>query len=141
MRVNFIKLSENAQVPTYAKPGDSGADLYCAGADKDPLWPGESRVFWSDIGVELPDGFEAQVRPRSGLSARGIQCAWGTVDNQYRGNIGVCLTNTTREPYQVRPGDRIAQLVIAPVVRASFEEVDALDATERSVGGFGSTGL
>jgi dUTP pyrophosphatase len=138
--VKFIKFSDHARVPTYANPGDSGADIYCAGIDKDPLWPDETRVFWSDIGIELPPGYEAQVRPRSGLSSRGIICPLGTVDNNYRGNIGVALTNTTREPYPVRPGDRIAQLVIAPVSRAMFEAVEELSPSERGASGFGSTG-
>lgn len=128
--------------PAYARPGDAGADLRSR-VDL-VLAPGRRALVPTGIAVALPEGYAGFVHPRSGLAARhGITVvnAPGTVDAGYRGEIMVTLLNTDAEqPFEVRRGDRIAQLVIQPVVRARFEPVDALPGSERGAAGFGSTG-
>jgi dUTP pyrophosphatase len=107
------------------------------------LLPGERRLVPTGLSIELPEGFEAQVRPRSGLALKhGVTClnSPGTIDADYRGEVGVILANLGREPFPVRRGDRIAQLVVAPVARAELREVVALSDSSRGQGGFGSTG-
>jgi dUTP pyrophosphatase len=138
--VKYKKFSESAREPTYAHDSDAGADLYVASDEREPLWPDETRTFFTDLGIELPVGYEAQVRPRSSLSKRGIIAHFGTCDAWFRGNIGIVLTNTTRELFVVSRGDRIAQLVIAPVTRGVFECVDELGTGDRAERGWGSTG-
>ncbi len=106
--------------------------------------PGERALVPTGLRIALPDGYEAQVRPRSGLALRSgvvLPNAPGTIDADYRGEIQVILWNAGRVPFEVRRGDRIAQLVVAPVVRAEWEERATLDDTERGAGGFGHTGL
>jgi len=106
--------------------------------------PGEWRLIPTGLSIALPEGYEAQVRPRSGLAARhAISCVNtpGTVDSDYRGEIKVNLINHGREPFTLQRGDRIAQMIIAPVIQAVWEEVDDLGDTERGAGGFGSTGV
>ncbi|MGF3055290.1 dUTP diphosphatase [Microbacterium sp. YY-01] len=129
-------------VPVYAHPGDAGADLVATHAVA--LQPGERALVGTGVRIALPEGFAAFVVPRSGLAARhGITVvnAPGTVDAGYRGEIKVCLLNTDRhEAYEVAEGDRIAQLIIMPVVHARFIPVEDLDSTTRGDGGFGSTG-
>ncbi len=129
-------------LPAYAQHGDAGADL--ATAVDVELAPGERAVVPTGVAVAVPDGFAAFVHPRSGLAARhGITLvnAPGTIDSGYRGEIQVVLLNTDpRETVRLRRGDRIAQLVIQPVVRAIFHPVEELSASERGSGGFGSTG-
>jgi len=128
-------------LPRYETPGAAGLDLR---ADEPfSLAPGERRLVPTGLAVELPPGHEGQVRPRSGLAARhgvGMVNAPGTIDADYRGEIGVLLVNHGRDPVSFSRGDRIAQLVIAPVVRAEVELVDELSDTSRGGGGFGSTG-
>ena len=106
--------------------------------------PGARALVPTGFSIALPPGFEAQVRPRSGLAIRsGVTClnAPGTIDADYRGEVRVVLANFGNEPFVVRRGDRIAQIVVAPVARASFDLVDELPPTERGAGGFGSTGV
>lgn len=128
--------------PTYAHPGDAGADLRAAEAVE--LGPGERATIGTGVAIALPDGYAAFVMPRSGLAARhGITIvnAPGTVDAGYRGEIRVTVLNTDpRETFSVQVGDRIAQLVIQPVVRAHFVPVAALPRSHRGERGFGSTG-
>jgi len=116
----------------------------CAAVEQDvTLRPGESALIPTGIAIALPEGFEAQVRPRSGLAAKyqvTVLNAPGTIDADYRGEVKVILVNLGTEPATIAPGDRIAQLVAAPVSRASFEAAAALAPTERGAGGFGSTG-
>jgi dUTP pyrophosphatase len=130
-------------VPGYAHPGDAGADLHSAEAVV--LAPGERALVGTGVSIALPDGYAAFVVPRSGLAAKhGITIvnSPGTVDAGYRGEIKVALLNTDQaESYSIAVGDRIAQLVIMPVVRAEFVPVDRLPGSKRDVGGFGSTGL
>jgi dUTP pyrophosphatase len=138
--VKFKKLSDLGRPPAYAKDGDSGADLYAADVGSGILWPSETRVIWTDIAIELPVGYEAQIRPRSSLSAKGILVHLGTVDQGYRGPLGVTMTNTGDDRYIIQRGDRVAQLVIAPVARVAFEETEELTPSERGASGYGSSG-
>jgi dUTP pyrophosphatase len=130
-------------LPAYATEGSAGMDLLAAvGADM-ALAPGARALVPTGISIALPEGYEAQVRPRSGLALRhGITVlnAPGTIDSDYRGEIGVILANLGTEPFVIRRGDKIAQLVIAPVTRAAWRETGALPPSVRGAGGFGSTG-
>ncbi len=130
-------------LPRYQSDQAAGLDL-CADIDADwTLAPLARRAVPTGIAIALPEGHEAQVRPRSGLALRhGITCinSPGTIDADYRGEIQVLLVNLSGEPYTLRRGERIAQLVVAPVVHAVLEEVDTLPTTVRGEGGFGSTG-
>jgi dUTP pyrophosphatase len=137
MRVGSI----TTPIPTYAKPGDSGLDLSAAIAEPWIILPGTRALIPTGWAFELPHGLEGQVRPRSGLSfRRGLVAVFGTVDSGYRGQVSVNLANIGAEPQTIQPGDRIAQFVIAPVMRAALAEVATLGETERGAGGFGSTG-
>jgi dUTP pyrophosphatase len=121
----------------------SGMDLYAAVKEEIFLNPGQRRLIPTGIAVSVPEGYEAQVRPRSGLALKdGISLANtpGTIDADYRGEIGVLLINLGERPFQVKRGDRIAQMVIVPVAKAELEWVEDLDETPRSGGGFGHTG-
>ncbi len=132
-------------LPAYQSVLAAGADLLAACPQEAPvvLAPGRHALIATGLALALPAGFEAQVRPRSGLAARhGVTVlnAPGTIDADYRGELKVLLINHGREPFTIRRGDRIAQLVFAPVLRARFELRRELDATRRGEGGFGSTG-
>ena len=136
------QLDAGLDLPTYARPGDAGADL--RSAEDFVLEPGERRLVGTGVAIALPPGFAAFVHPRSGLAANfgvGVVNAPGTVDAGYRGEIKVCLINTDRD-HAVRfsRGDRIAQLVVQRVDRAAFVVVPQLPASERGSGGYGSTG-
>lgn len=129
-------------LPSRATPGSAGFDL-CAAADV-ILAPGQREAIPTGLQLAIPAGFEGQVRPRSGLALRhGVTVlnAPGTVDSDYRGELAVLLINLGADSFSVRRGDRIAQLVLAPVAPARVEAVEVLDLTERGSGGFGSTGL
>lgn len=133
-------------LPAYETALAAGMDLRAAVADEAPLTlqPGERHAVPTGLSFALPPGFEGQVRPRSGLAARqGVTTlnTPGTIDADYRGEVKVILINLGQEPVTVRRGDRIAQLVIAPVVQAEWREVETLDETARGAGGFGSTGI
>jgi dUTP pyrophosphatase len=140
--VSWRRLQPTAVVPTYARPGDAGADLSCC-ADF-TLGPGERRLVGTGVAVALPEGWAGFVHPRSGLAARfGVTVlnAPGTVDAGYRGEILVCLLNTDRDaPVSFAAGDRIAQLVVQQVARVRFEAADELPPSGRGTGGHGSTG-
>lgn len=141
MTVRFKKINPEATMPAYAHPGDAGLDV--RSVEDLTIQPGKRALVKTGLVVELPDGFEAQVRPRSGLALKfGVTVlnSPGTIDSGYRGEIGVILVNHGDEPFAVRKGDRIAQIVIASVVRADILEVADVDSTERGEGGFGSTG-
>jgi dUTP pyrophosphatase len=133
-------------LPAYASAGAAGLDLRAATPDGETLeiLPGERHVVPTGIAIALPEGFEAQIRPRSGLARRhGVTClnSPGTVDSDYRGEIAVILINLGHEPFALSRGDRIAQLVVAPVARALWRSVEDLDETGRGSGGFGSSGM
>lgn len=131
------------QLPSYAHPGDAGADLMSAEAAT--LEPGERRLVGTGVSIALPDGYAAFVVPRSGLAAKhGITIVNtpGTIDAGYRGEIKVCLLNTDREnSFSINVGDRIAQMIIMPVTRAHFVPAAELPESPRGEGGFGSTGV
>ncbi|MHB8178171.1 MAG: dUTP diphosphatase [Vulcanimicrobiaceae bacterium] len=145
VRVALLRLPEGEGLvaPSYMSALAAGADL-CAAVPEDlVLAPGERALVPTGFAIALPAGFEAQIRPRSGLALRhGITClnAPGTIDADYRGPLQVILANLGADPVCIRRGDRIAQLVVAPVARAVFEEVVALPASARGASGFGSTG-
>jgi dUTP pyrophosphatase len=140
------KADEDLPLPGFATPGSAGADLRAAIEGEWLLEPGARVRVPTGFALAIPPGYEGQVRPRSGLAlAHGLTLpnAPGTIDSDYRGELQVILHNAGSEPFRLRRGDRIAQLVIAPVASPAFEEVDdaaALGATERGAGGFGHTG-
>ncbi|WP_076487715.1 dUTP diphosphatase [Alkalispirochaeta americana] len=130
-------------LPEYASPGAAGADLRASLSEPVLLQPGERSMVPTGVRLEIPRGFEGQVRPRSGLAARqGITVinAPGTIDCDYRGEVMVPLVNLSDQEFRIEPGDRIAQLVLAPVVQAEFIVAEDLSETGRGSGGFGSTG-
>jgi dUTP pyrophosphatase len=131
-------------LPAYQTTGSGGLDLCAALSEPVVLAPGQHRLFPTGICVEIPDGFEGQVRPRSGLALRhGITVlnSPGTVDSDYRGELGVVLINHGPTPVEIKPLERVAQLVIAPVVKVQLEIVATLSETDRAAGGYGSTGV
>lgn len=137
---------DGLSLPEYQTPGSAGLDLPAAIPADQPivLQPGEWQLIPVGLAIALPEGYEAQVRPRSGLAAKfGISCTNtpGTIDADYRGELRVNLINHGKEPFTVNRGDRIAQMVIAPVTQAVLQPVVDLDETERGEGGFGSTGV
>lgn len=166
MQIKVKKLHPDAQIPVYAKPGDSGFDLIAAEAAL--LAPGETKVIKTNLAFEIPEGYEMQIRPRSGITAKTkLRVQLGTIDSNFRGNVGVIIDNispligwTDNLPqdvkgswiqdykgdgvyygtYLIQKGDRIAQGVISPVKSVSFWVVKELSMTERGIGGFGSTG-
>ena len=132
-------------LPAYATAGAAGADLRANFPDRAgvTMAPGERALIPIGLAMAIPEGYEVQVRPRSGLALKHgvtVANAPGTVDNDYRGPVGVILVNLGDAPFEIAHGDRIAQMVVAPVTQAAFELVDDLDATARGTGGFGSTG-
>ena len=131
-------------LPQYATPQSAGMDIRANLEEPITLQPMERRLIPTGLFIALPEGYEAQVRPRSGLALKkGITVlnAPGTVDADYRGEIGVLLINLSQEPFIVNDGERIAQMVIARHEQGQFEEVDALGETERGTGGYGHTGV
>jgi len=143
VEIRRLPSGKGLPLPAPATEGAAGCDL-CAAVDGDQvLAPGEIALVPTGFAIALPPGIEAQVRPRSGLARRhGITLpnAPGTIDSDYRGEIKVILQNGGREPFALHRGDRIAQMVIAPVLRPRWNEVDELDKTARGAGGFGHTG-
>ncbi|MCL1919563.1 MAG: dUTP diphosphatase [Kiritimatiellaeota bacterium] len=142
MIVKFKKTHPDAVVPSYAHPGDAGMDVCACAALTIP--PGGRALVPAGLVMELPPGTEAQVRPRSGLALKhGVTVlnAPGTIDEGYRGEIGVILVNHGQEPFCVTAGMRVAQMVIAPVLRVDVETVADVSGTVRGTGGFGSTGV
>lgn len=134
---------EDLPLPEYATSGSAGVDLRAAVSDPVTLAPGERQLVSTGLRIALPEGYEAQVRPRSGLAVRygiGMVNSPGTIDADYRGVIQVILINLGQEPFVVRRGDRIAQMVVAPVTRVVWRAVETLDDTDRGNGGFGHTG-
>ena len=132
-------------LPSYQTAGAAGADIRANLPDRTALIlaPGARSLVPTGLRMEIPPGYEVQVRPRSGLALHHgitIPNAPGTIDSDYRGPIGVILLNTGAEPFEIRHGDRIAQLVVAPVAQVPFASVDSLDGTDRDARGFGSTG-
>lgn len=142
-KIEVIKLHPNANIPRYMTTLAAGMDI-CAVVDKQlVIQPGERCLIPTGLAFAIPEGFEVQVRPRSGLAIKhgiGLVNSPGTIDADYRGEIGIILINHGQEDFAINSGDRIAQLVVAPVVQAQLDEVQVLSETERGVGGFGHTG-
>lgn len=141
--VRRIPGNEDIPLPEYATPGSAGLDLRAAVDSDVELLPGERKLIPTGITLAIPEGYEGQVRPRSGLALKhGVSMANtpGTIDSDYRGPVQVIMINLAAEPFIVGRGDRIAQLVIAPVAHARLVEVEALPETARNDGGFGHTG-
>lgn len=145
LRIERLPHAQGLPLPAYETSGSAGMDLRAAVAENSPviLAPGARTLVPTGLKIALEPGFEAQVRPRSGLALKhGITClnSPGTIDSDYRGEVGVILANLGQEPFVIRRGERIAQLVIARHEQAALVEVGALDETARGAGGFGSTG-
>ncbi len=145
MRGGLKRFPESAglPLPEYMSAGAAGADICAAVSEDVRLEPGERALVPAGFSLEIPPGYEVQVRPRSGLALRSgitVLNAPGTIDEDYRGPVGVILVNLGADPFTVRRGDRIAQLVLAPVARAAFLETHEHGETLRGSGGFGSTG-
>ena len=141
IRLKRLPHGEGLPLPAYATEHAAGMDVVAA--ESLALAPGARHAVATGFAIAIPEGYEVQVRPRSGLALKhGITClnTPGTIDADYRGEVKVILANLGPEPFEVVRGERIAQLVPAPVLRASFDEVEDLDATQRGAGGFGSTG-
>jgi dUTP pyrophosphatase len=144
IRIKRLRSDRPVCLPRYMTEGASGMDLFACIEGEWTLQPGDRKLVPTGISVAIPEGFEGQVRPRSGLAVRngiGVVNAPGTIDSDYRGEVGVLLINFGREAMTIRDGDRIAQMIIARVFRAAWEEVDDLPPTGRQEGGFGHTGL
>jgi dUTP pyrophosphatase len=140
--IQRLALGEGLPLPSYATAGAAGMDL--ASAEDGTLAPMERRLFATGFAIALPEGYEAQVRPRSGLAWRNgitLPNSPATIDSDYRGELKVALVNLGTEPFRIERGMRIAQLVVAPVAQVRFDEQAELPASERGEAGFGSTGL
>ena len=142
--VKIQKLNSEAKIPKYMSLGAAGCDV-CACLDETLiLQPGERAAVSTGLAVAIPEGFEIQVRPRSGLAIKKgltVVNAPGTVDSDYRGEVKILMVNLSQEPVTIEHGDRVAQWIVAPVQQIQFNQVEALDETARGVGGFGSTGV
>ena len=142
MTVKFRRIDPSTELPTYAHPGDAGMDI--RSIEELTIAPGARALVHTGLVMMLPPGYEAQVRPRSGLALKNgvtVLNAPGTIDEGYRGEVGVILVNFGSEPFKVEKGAKIAQMVIAPCTRAEIVETDEVDDTVRGTGGFGSSGL
>lgn len=142
MKIRITNTSNNP-LPEYATEHSAGVDLRANLHEAVTLKPLERRLIPTGLSIALPEGYEAQVRPRSGLAyKKGITVlnSPGTIDADYRGDVGVILINLSNEDFVIEPGERIAQMVVAPYTRAEFEEVESLEETARGAGGFGHTG-
>jgi dUTP pyrophosphatase len=144
VRIRRLPAARDLPLPSHASPGSAGVDLRAAVDGEVVLRPGERLLVPTGIVLEIPPGWEGQVRPRSGLALRhgiGIVNAPGTIDSDYRGEVGVILVNLGEAPWSVSRGDRVAQLVISRVEPVEWEEAGSLEDSGRGDGGFGSTGV
>lgn len=146
VNIKIKLLRDGASLPEFQTAGSAGADMYFAPADEQPvtLQPGGRAVLSAGFAMEIPKGYEVQVRPRSGLALKhGITVlnSPGTIDSDYRGEMGVLLINHSSTPFEFKPGDRIAQMVLNEVPACSFTLTDSLSETVRGAGGYGSTGI
>ena len=143
IRIALTRLPHGQDLPLPARATEHAAGLDVVAAEDVTLGPGERHAVATGFAIAIPHGYEVQVRPRSGLALKhGITClnTPGTIDSDYRGEVKVILANLGSDPFEVRRGERIAQLVPAPVLPAEFHEVEVLEETARGAGGFGSTG-
>lgn len=142
LELKIKKLNKNAKLPEYARKGDAGMDIFSI--EERIIKSGENALIKTGIAIELPENTEAQIRPRSGLALKHMITLLnspGTIDEGYRGEIGVIIINHGKKDFFVEKGMKIAQMVIKPIMRVSIKEVNKLSDTERGKGGFGSTGL
>ncbi|MDR1126586.1 MAG: dUTP diphosphatase [Treponema sp.] len=142
-RIKIRRLSPKSRLPRYETEGSAGMDVCAMLAEPVVILSGERTRIPTGFALEIPEGFEAQVRPRSGLAFKQgltVLNAPGTIDSDYRGEVAIVLVNLGDQPVVINDGDRIAQLVFAPITRVQLEETDVLSETDRGIGGFGSTG-
>jgi len=142
-KILIKRLSKKVSLPKYETSGSSGMDLAANVDAKIEINPGETAIIPTGLELSIPSGFEAQIRPRSGLAAKKkitVLNTPGTIDADYRGEVKVILINLSKNIFSVEFGDRIAQMVICPIEQINLQEVDSLDNTKRGSGGFGSTG-
>lgn len=143
IKIEVINMAKDLPLPAYQTELSAGMDLLAAVEEDIFLEPGEIRLIPTGLKIAVPDGYEAQIRPRSGLALKHgismVNCV-GTIDADYRGEVGVILINHGKKPFPIARGERIAQMVINPIVQADFNLVENLDDTERGEGGFGHTG-
>ena len=143
VRILVKKFDKNIKLPTYKTSGSSGMDLVAYIKNKITINPGKTAMIPTGIAVAIPKNYEIQIRPRSGLAAKksiSVLNTPGTVDADYRGEIKIILINLSKKLFVVKSGDRVAQMILSPVVKANLEEVKNLPKTARGKGGFGSTG-
>src|SRR4051812_31061260 len=138
MKLKIKKLKEDAKLPSYARPGDVGLDMYSM--ETVTVMPGQHHRFWHGFALEFPEGFAALVKDKGSISKAGLHTMGGIYDAGYRGEYNTHLVNLGGGPYTVEIGDKVSQLVIFPVVIAELEETDTLSESERGEGRFGSTG-
>ncbi|HEY9771627.1 MAG TPA: dUTP diphosphatase [Coleofasciculaceae cyanobacterium] len=141
MEIKILKLNQSAIIPDYAHSEDAGLDLFAI--EETEILPGETQLINTGIAIALPLGIEAQIRPRSGLALKHsvtVLNSPGTIDAGYRGEIGIILINHGKKSFQIVPGMKIAQMVVASIIQAKITVVDKLDSTSRNNKGFGSTG-
>ncbi|MBL7174281.1 MAG: dUTP diphosphatase [Desulfobacteraceae bacterium] len=144
VKIKRLEDSNDMPLPRYGSEGSSGMDIRASVKEPVVLKPGEIRLIPTGLTVSIPRGYEGQIRPRSGLALKygiGIVNSPGTIDSDYRGEICIIVINWGEQPFTIRRGDRIAQMVMAKVFRADIIEVDELDYTQRGVGGFGHSGI
>ena len=144
VKIKRLEDSNDMPLPRYGSEGSSGMDIRTSVKEPVVLKPGEIRLIPTGLTVSIPRGYEGQIRPRSGLALKygiGIVNSPGTIDSDYRGEICIIVINWGEQPFTIRRGDRIAQMVMAKVFRADIIEVDELDYTQRGVGGFGHSGI
>ena len=142
-KVLIKRLSKEVPLPKYETVGSSGMDLSANINNNITIQPGKTSIIPTGLAVAIPEGFEIQIRPRSGLAANNkisVLNTPGTIDADYRGEIKVILINLGNEPFKIEKGFRVAQMIVSPVVKAELIEVTDLEETKRGVGGFGSTG-
>ena len=138
MKIKIKKLKEDAKLPKYALPGDIGLDLYSM--EEKILMPGEHHLFYHGFALEFPEGYGALIMDKGSISKAGLKTMGGVYDAGYRGEYNTHLVNLSDKPYTVEEGDKVAQLIIVPVVIAKLKEVDKLSESARGEGKFGSTG-
>jgi len=142
LKVKIVRCKDNVELPSYATALSAGMDLRACISKPIELEPLERIIIPSGIKIQLPEGYEAHIRPRSGLAAKkGIISILGTIDADYTGKVGIILVNLSNETFIINPNDRLAQMVVNKFETVEWEEVDTLEETERGDGGFGSTGI
>jgi len=144
VKIRRLNHSKESDLPDYESAGASGMDLRASLREPVMLQPGEIRYIPTGLAVSLPQGYEAQIRPRSGLALHhgiGLVNSPGTIDADYRGEVGIIMINWGTAPYRVKDGDRVAQMVISKIYRAKIVEVEVLEESPRGHGGFGHTGV